>query len=223
VDDYLPVMLSVDHPYPEIEAWIAERFEALNNKKVLVVHAEDLPEEALFGQPTYAKAWLWDVVPKYVQRMLYFDYDIVPLRALPDIPDVPFAAVPDAQWYVDKLRAMYPFFEKTRHAFNGGFFMARRDTRPCFDQLKSFALRTGCDNPYAHVRGADEQTPMNHLLQSTFAVHWLPREFHCLVHTDYEESAGAYMLHFPGTPSKARWSTMSLLRSILGTRPILDE
>jgi hypothetical protein len=217
--DYLPVMLSVDHPHPEIEAWVAARFAALNKKKVLVVGRADLPKEALLGHPTYAKAWLWDVVPEDVQRILFLDFDVVPLRPLPEIPDASFVAVPDAQWYVDRMRSMYPFIAKTRHVFNAGFFVARRDTRSVFEQLKSFTVTLGCENPY---KESYEQTPLNHLVQSSFEVHWLPRTFHCLAHTNYAEVSDAYMLHFAGIPGNARWTLMQLLRSILGTRPIQD-
>ena len=215
--NYLPVMLSVDHPHPELEQWVAARFAALNKKEVLVVGRADLPKEALLGHPTYAKAWLWDVVPEHVQRILFFDYDVVPLRALPEIPDAPFVAVPDAQWYIDRMRLTYPFFAKTQYVFNAGFFVARRDTRSIFEQLKSFVVTLGCESPYKETY---EQTPLNHLIQSSFDVCWLPRTFHCLAHTNYVEVPDAYMLHFAGTSGNTRWVIMELLRSILGTQPI---
>lgn len=216
--DYLPVMLSIDHPHPEIEAWVAARFEALNHKKLLVVGRADLPKEALLGHPAYAKAWLWDVVPADTQRILFIDFDMVPLRALPKLPDAPFLAVPDAQWYLDRIRAMYPFFAKTRYVFNAGFFVARRETRCCFDQLKSFVVNSGYPGPYGDL---PEQTLLNHLIQTTVDVTWLPREFHCLVHTDYQEVSNAYLMHFAaGAPGQSRWTIMKLLRTLLGTRPI---
>jgi lipopolysaccharide biosynthesis glycosyltransferase len=218
--DYLPVMLSVDHPHPEIEAWVAARFAALNKKKVLVVGRADLPKEALLGHPTYAKAWLWDVVPEDVQRILFLDFDVVPLRPLPEIPDASFVAVPDAQWYVDRMRSMYPFIAKTRHVFNAGFFVAHRDTRRCFDQLKSFLVTLGYENPYGT---AYEQTLLNFLIQSSFDVHWLPHTFHCLAHSNYTEVPDAYLWHLTGVPGEARWVTMRLLQSILGIQPIQDR
>lgn len=218
VVDYLPVMLAVDHPHPELEQWVADRFEALNGRKMLLVHREDMPEESLLGHPTYAKAWLWDVVPEDTQQIMFIDFDMVPLRAMPEIPDVPFAAVSDAHWYINHMRSMYPFFAKTRYVFNAGFFVARRDTRSCFDQLKSFVVSTGYDSPYGSTF---EQTPLNHLIQSTVDVHWLPRETHCLVHTDYKEAPEACLLHLTGART-ARWSIMGMLRSILGLAPIQD-
>jgi hypothetical protein len=215
---YLPVTLSVDHPHPELEQWVADRFEALNGKKMLVLRREDMPEEALTGHPSYAKSWLWDVVPSDTQRILFMDFDIVPLRPMPEIPDVPFAAVPDAQWCVDEMRSKYPFFAKTRYVFNAGFFVARRDTRDCFNTLKSFTVSTAYIGPYGFTL---EQTPMNHLIQSNFDVHWLPRHVHCLSHTNYTEAPEACLLHLTGTRS-ARWAIMGLMREVLGLEPIKD-
>lgn len=217
--EYLPVTLSVDHPYPELEAWVASRFAALNKKQVMVVGRADLPPEALIGHPTYAKAWLWDIVPANVDRILFFDFDIIPLRAMPLLPDAPFIAVPDAQWYIDRMRAMYPFFAATRYVFNAGFFVAHRDTRKCFDQLKSFTVKLGFNSPYGSTY---EQTPFNHLIQSSFDVHWLPRTVHCLAHTNYDEAPTACLLHLTGAQLKARWAIMEMMRAALGTAAIED-
>jgi len=219
VTDYLPVLLSVDHPYPKIEQWIADRFEALNNRKMLIIRRDMLPDEALLGHPTYAKAWLWDVVPEDTQRIMYIDFDAAPIRAMPEIPDVPFAAVPDAPWWVSQMCAAHPLFARNKHVFNAGFFVMRRDTKPVFEQLKGFMLNMGFRDPY---NGTYEQMPMNHLIQVNFKVHWLPGNVHCLVHSSYDEVADARLIHFPGTPNKARWASMELLRIALGTRAIDD-
>jgi len=213
VADYLPVMISVDHPYPEIEKWIADRFEALNGTELFIVRRDMLPADALVGHLGWSKAWLWDVVPKTTQRILFIDFDVIPLRPLPEIPDAPFVAAPDAQWFVDKMRMMYPALDKAKHTFNSGFFVARRDTQPCFDQLKTFTVRVGQTEPYIL---AGDQTPLNILIASSFDIHWLPATFNCLAHTNYKEVSEAYLLHLPGMPNPARWSTMHLLRAILG-------
>lgn len=212
--DYLPVMLSVDHPNPELEQWVADRFKVLNGKEMLVLHREDLPEEALAGHPAYAKAWLWDVVPDDTERILFLDFDVVPLRPLPALPDAQFIAVPDAAYFVNHMRAQYPFFAKTRYVFNSGFFVAHRDTQPCFETLKSFTVALGYGNPYGSIY---EQTPMNHLIQSAVEVHWLPGNVHCLAHTHYEAAPSACLLHLTGTRT-ARWSIMGMMKSVLGLR-----
>lgn len=216
--EYLPVMLSIDHPYPELEEWTAKRFELLNDKPVKIVRREDLPEEALVGYPHYGKAWIWDILPAGVERILFFDYDCIPMRALPEMPDVKFAAVPDAQWFVDKMRAMYPHFAKTRYVFNSGFWMAHRDTRQCFNQLKTYQITVGHASPF----GTYDQAPMNNLIQSLFEVHWLPGNVHCLAHTHYTEALDARMLHFPGLPRQARWAVIGLLRNLIGMRVLVE-
>lgn len=215
--DYHPVMLSVMHPHPELELWVAERFEALNHKKVQIIRKADLPAEAQNVYPPYAKAWLWDLVPDTVERIMFIDFDLIPLRALPPLPDAPFLAVPDTPGYVDHMRGMYPHFAKTRHVFNSGFFVAHRDTRACFERLKSFAITIGYDLPYGLTY---EQTPMNHLIQADFDVHWLPKKFHCLAHTHYFEVSEGYMLHLTGVGNCGRWTVMELFRGLLGTAPI---
>jgi hypothetical protein len=215
--DYLPVMLSVSHPYPELEQWVVERFERLNNKKVLRVTQEMLPEEALLGQPMYAKAWLWDVVPEDTTHILFMDFDMIPLRPLPELPDAPFIAVPDAQWWVDTMKKTFPLFARTQKYFNSGFFVARRDTQPCFEQLKSFVVAQG---ERSNMVRNHEQTPMNNLIQNTFKVCWLTPIIHCLVHTHYEEAVNACMLHLAGMPNRSRWAAMALFKMLLGTEPI---
>jgi len=218
MSDYLPVMLSVDHPYPDIEEWTAERFKRLNGKEVFIVRRDMLPEAALMGHAAYAKAWLWDVVPKATTRFMFIDFDMIPLRALPEIPDAAFVAVPDAQWWIDTMKKMYPLFARTQRYFNSGFFVARRDTQPCFDHLKAFAVGLGCGKgPYSATY---EQTPLNHLIQGTFDVHWLPETFNCMSHTHFAEASEAHMLHLAGMPNRSRWALMELFKTLLGTEPI---
>jgi len=215
--DYLPVMLSVNHPHPDLEQWVVERFERLNNRKVFIVTKEMLPKEALLGHPAYAKAWLWDVLPDTVDRFLFLDYDVVPMRSLPEIPDVPFVAVPDVQWWINTMKKRYPLFAKTQKYFNSGFFVARRDTRTCFDKLKAFIVSESDSGPYKNTY---EQTPLNHLIQSAFDVHWLPITCNCMVHSHYDEAASAHMLHLTGMPNQSRWTIMALFKMLLGTDPI---
>lgn len=210
--DYLPVMISVHHPFPELEQWIADRFEMLNGRRVRIFHREDLPADALRSHSQYAKAWLWDVVPADTQRILYLDYDIVPLRALPEIPDAPFIAVSDAQWYVEDKLPDTPLFLKTGKYFNSGFFVARRDTRYIFDTIKSLV----------HTKGREDRQPydqpkFNMLVQSTVGVTWLPNACNTImVGASVEEGATAAAAHLCGMSRESRWVVMNVLRSALG-------
>lgn len=211
MSDYLPVMLSIDHPHPELEEWVVTRFELLNGAAVQVIRRQDLPQSVDLVQPQYLKAWLWDLVPAATQRILFLDFDIIPLRPLPEMPDVPFIASPDVHWYDARMRAMYPSLADG-HYFNAGFFVAHRDTQPCFEQLKSFAVAQGYNAPYENTF---EQTPFNHLIQSQFAVHWLPHTVHCMAHTDYPELPTACLLHLAGVQGELRWVVMETVRMAL--------
>jgi lipopolysaccharide biosynthesis glycosyltransferase len=211
--DYLPVMLSVAHPFPKLEQWVAERFEMLNGRKVRIIRREDLPPEALRSHAQYAKGWLWDVVPAGTERILYFDFDIVPLRPLPELPDDPFIAVPDGREYVAERTAEHPFFEG-RSYFNSGFFVARSDTCHIFDMLKAFVKTK---NP-KDTRPFD-QTKLNMLIQSSVGVTWLPRIYNTiLLASTPEEGASAAMAHFCGLSRYARWVLLNVMRTTLGMR-----
>lgn len=217
--NYLPVMLSVQHPHPELETWVAARFAALNGCDVFIVNQDNLPPNALRGNPAYAKAWLWDVVPSSTTHIIFMDYDIVPIRALPIVPDVAFAAVTDNAAWLRYVNATYPVFTKSKKYFNSGFFVARRDTRPCFEQLKAFVVSS------AHGKGPSkdntyDQTILNQLIQGSFDVHWLSHGFNCMGHTGYVEASEAYMLHMAGFPDQARWALMHMLKDALGLLPV---
>lgn len=218
--DYTPVMLSVDHPHPELEKWVVDRFERLNGRRPIVIRREDLPREALLGHYEWAKAWIWDVVPNNVNRIMFLDYDIVPLRPFPPdaIPDVPFAACLDNQGQLNAYCALYPVFDRGGGVFNGGFFIARRDTRPSFDILKSF-LTVREDTSFA---GRDEQIVLNHLIQATVGVHWLPQHYHWLASLDVPLVDRSILMH-PCGKQDARWPLMHTLRSALGLELIGEQ
>ena len=214
VIDYLPVMLSVDHPHPELEQWTADRFKLLNGQRVHVIHKDELPEVARTVHVSYAKAWLWDVVPADTQRILFMDYDIIPLHSLPEIPDAPFVAAPEAQEYTDRRAVEYPIIAASGRYFNAGFFVERRDTRPIFEQLKAFAVdRTVSDMS----RGEFDQTIFNLLIQATVGVAWLPHACNVIMLSATPEvSTTARAIHLCGLPMDTRWVIMNVLRAILG-------
>ena len=210
--DYLPVMLSVAHPYPELEYWVTTRFEMLNGRRMKVIRRSDLPKEALRSHSQYSKAWLWDVVPDDVDRILYFDFDLVPLRPLPEIPDAPFVAVPDAQWYSEAQAARYLLLDDTAKYFNSGFFIAKRETRPAFEKLKALVERKHPNDtrPY-------DQTKLNLLIQSEYEVAWLPRSCNVIAPSaDSEAGEAAINMHLCGLSQSSRWVLMNTLRTTLG-------
>jgi len=214
---YLPMMIAVDHPYPDLLKWAVERFEVLNGKQVLVVTRDMMPKEALAGVTSYSKAWIWDLAPKNTTRILFWDFDMIPLRPLPEIPDVAFASVADYQLWADRLAAVYPFFARTKKYFNSGFFVARKDTQPYFDQLK---LLTASKKKF--FWNMDEQPLLNFLIQETFDVHWLPETFNCMGHAHFSVASEAYMFHLAGMDKLSRWAIMELFKLRLGLEPVHD-
>lgn len=212
--DYLPVMFSMDHPHPELEQWIADRFEKLNGKRVHIVRRGDLPKEAQNVRSIYTRPWLWDVLPDDVQNVLVFDYDVVPLRPIPELPDVPFAAAPDSQRYVEERSVEFPTIATSGLYFNAGLFMAHRSTRLIFDQLKAFILDRDIEHPTMY---AFDQTAFNLLVQSNIEMTWLPRDYNVIaLDSTPEMSSNAVAFHLCGLTMDARWVVMNLLRSTLG-------
>lgn len=209
--DYLPVMLSIDHPHPELETWVAARFEALNGHPVHIIRRQNIAETLKALDPAFLKAWLWDFVPSDTQRIVYFDFDVIPLRPLPLLPDTSFAVSTD--WLDERARRMYPSLSAS-HYFNAGLFVARRETRACFNRLKSFALRRDCTSPFVRD-GTKEQTPFNQLIQADFDVCWLPRAFNCLAHTGYSDLPTASMLHLAAVRAGQQWLIMEAVRLAL--------
>lgn len=211
---YLPVMLSIDHPYPELEQWVAARFEMLNGRRVRLIHKEDLVEDAVTAWAPYAFTWLWDIVPEDTERILFVDSDIVPLRPLPELPDAAFVAAPDAQKTVDNRALTFPFFERTGSYFNRGFWVARRDTQPTFELLKAFAVRDGVRDAVGYDF---MQTVFNLLIQASHQVAWLPHACNTIMtRADLDLVDHAIGVHFCGMPSRTAWVVMNALRSAIG-------
>jgi len=216
--DYLPVMLSIDQPHPDLQQWIAERFERLNGKRVHIVERDDLPDVAKEVYGPYRQAWIWDVVPKFTRRVLFVDTDMVPLRPLPEIPDAPFVAARDAEMQIEYMAGLYPSLPCF---FNVGFFVARRDTQPLFDQLKSFAVWNGQDD---YTNGEFLQTHFNHIMQSTVGVEWMSHDLNTvMLCADPEMMKTAIAVHFCALPMDTNLVMMNLLRHTIGLDPLPEE
>lgn len=219
--DYLPVTLAVDHPHPELAQWVADRFEVLNGHTMQIIQRNDIPAIAQDVHPQYMKAWLWDIVPETTQRILFMDWDIIPLRQLPEIPDVPFAAAPDDQMFIDRRVVDYPAIKATGTYFNAGFFIARRDTQSVFDQVKLFAVdRTRAD----HTNGDFEQTYLNLLIQAAVGITWLPYTCNVIsLFAGASGSRGAVNLHLNSLSMHTRWVVMNACRTAIGLTRLSDR
>ena len=102
---------------------VAARFEQLNNIPVRIITGRDLPGVYL-SYPHFARYHVWQIVPKDTEKIIYFDNDMIPLRPLPELPDVDFAAVSDRSKLVEGVSREYPIIKKAGQYFNAGFFVA---------------------------------------------------------------------------------------------------
>ena len=110
----------------------ADRFHRLNGVAPQIITAADMKgiEYDRF-RAAYTRAWLWDLVPTTVERILYYDWDIIPVRPLGAPPKGRFAAVLGPG--VGHMRKVFDFVRKTGVFFNAGLFLAERSTRPIFE------------------------------------------------------------------------------------------
>lgn len=176
VMDYTPVVISTNE-----EPWLsdlvrrsAERFRRLNGREVFIVTDEVLarsPRAAALAHPRLAKTLIWELIDSNVDRIVYYDRDILPVAPLGDLPDCLFAAAPDRPVGLDVAKRHWPFFKRSNFYFNSGFFVARRESRPVFDMV--YALQSDDMD----CLGCYDQTLFNIVSQSMLDVVQLPVEY----------------------------------------------
>jgi len=146
----------------------ARRFAELNGIEALAIDPLDAPP---LEDPTWVKAFLWDLVPKSVDRIIWFDCDCIPIAPVMDLfprSDYPFGAVPDIPESTAEAMRHYPEAKKCKYYFNAGFFFARRVTQPLFEDWKGMIDENA---------GFRDQTSLNILLNKYYGsedVYFLP-------------------------------------------------
>lgn len=133
----------------------ARRFSALNGIDAMAIDPMDAPP---LEDPSWIKAWLWDLVPKSVDRVVWFDADCVPVAPVMDLfpsHDYPFGAVSDMDSSITEALRHCADAKSCQYYLNAGLFFARRVTRPLFDEWKSFLGKDA---------GFRDQTAMNIVL-----------------------------------------------------------
>jgi hypothetical protein len=101
------------------------------------VLCDKIPQLPEGWNPSWGKAFLWDMVPQDVERLLVFDADIVAIRpwSLP-APDDKFHAVREI--YCDPTRRNELRAFGLRQYFNGGLFICPRSLAPKLNSVREY-------------------------------------------------------------------------------------
>ena len=195
-----------------------KRFSELNDVEGLVLNIHKLPNE--LSHPAWAKSCLWEQVPASVERVIWIDADIVPIRPIMDIiPDfeIPFCAVLDAplavqqaEWGDEPVRDLSSYF-------NSGMFVAHRSTEPMFKEWQSQAAKPDA-SPFW------DQTPLNLLLPKYLKpgeIFALPQECNW-VRGFGEIPPDVRMAHFAGWPSAWRNDVLRVF-ALLESEPVQGD
>ncbi len=157
-----------DGSFQPIAESFARRFAEINGVESLAIDPLDAPP---LDDPSWIKAFLWDLVPKSVDRIIWFDCDCIPIAPIMDLlprSDYPFGAVLDIPESTTEALRHYPEAKKCKYYFNAGFFFARRVTQPLFEEWKGFIEKNA---------GFRDQTSLNVLLNKYYdspEVYFLP-------------------------------------------------
>lgn len=197
----------------------ADRFGRLNGVRPRIITSP--PRGAPRGvHQGFYKAWLWDVVPERVDRIMFMDFDIIPVRPLGDVPDCEFGACMGHSGLPNISRNL-PFIRETGMYFNSGMFLANKSTRPIFDRVKRFAT----SREHSFMRHMD-QAVFNVLIQHEVNVTILPEEWSYQISvTGGEHAKEPKLIHFSGMGDE-RWNLMSCALDILeanGPNALLGE
>ena len=122
------IMVALDLKYPDVMGCIkviADRFTRLNNIPVRIIVESDVKDVTLV-LPEFARYYAWQLVPKDTERIIYFDYDILPVRKLPMLPNSDFAAIREKSKLADYAMETTPVLNEAKLYFNTGFFIAGR-------------------------------------------------------------------------------------------------
>ena len=133
--------------YPEAARRFTERFNRLASYRddgFECVNANELlkGQWSRIKDHRFIKSYLWDVLPEDIDRILWLDCDMFQSRpiGLSDLPDVPWAAVRDTKWTDEKTREEYAWAQnEVIQFFNGGVFLAKRETRDIFEFVKGIS------------------------------------------------------------------------------------
>ena len=186
------------------------RFSRLNDVEGMVIDIEKLPNG--LDHPAWSKAFVWNVVPADVERVIWIDADIVPIGPIMDIvPDfeIPFCVAKDTDRSRQTAEWGDPAVKELRTYFNSGVFVAHRSTEPLFAEWQAQAT-AGLRHPFM------DQTPLNLLIEKHLTsgqIFELPPECNWL--TPFGPIApGVRMAHLAGWPPEIRMDVLRLFALI---------
>ena len=98
----------------------------------------------------FAKAFLWDVVPKDTDVILWVDADVFQSRpvGLSELPTAPFSAVRDMKTGLEAVRREWPRAHEVPSFFNAGVFVATREAMPVFEDMQHHTIEGLGEAPY---------------------------------------------------------------------------
>lgn len=203
------VSLNVSPEIDDLTKKIAHRFAVINNMPVTIIQDADLSGITL-SHSHFARYHMWDILPKDVQKVVYFDVDILPMRPLPKLPGADFAAAPESPHHISEACKLWPLFKESGFYFNSGVFVASRSTDLVFKRVLDKQTHAG-NGKWPWII---DQTLFNIEMQAAvkngeITIEQLPREWNSLVVLDQKsEVPEPYMLHFAamgiGHPSKVK-------------------
>ena len=185
-------------PVLQLVKRMIKRFERINHMPVHLIHGLNLKGEFLSG-PAYAKYHAWQKVSSDIERIVYLDCDMIPLRPLPELPAADFAAAPDLQTRTDCVTEHWPLIRRAGTYFNAGFFVATRKTEKIFERM----LLRQCHGIGPAMPWHVDQTMLNVEVQAAVEAgeiefEKLSKQWNNLALIDPEPVEAPYMLHMSG-------------------------
>ena len=192
---------------PDIRAHVerlVKRFEQLNDMTVRVIVADDLRGLPLVN-PRFARYYAWQLVPKSIERIIYFDTDVLPLWPLPKLPEDAFAAVEENSSCAEAAKRQVPLLKRVSSYFSTGFFVADRRTEELFKRvLARQTTATEGKQPLLWDQTLVNVEVHTAVIMEEFSYKALPLDW-CCQYWDLSPEQTTCMVHFPGVgPLKIR-------------------
>ena len=173
-------------PYLKLAKLAVKRFKFLNGYDAQVVTEEQCRPVV---RSNWLKAFIWDVVPPSVDRIVYLDLDTFLFRPFDEFPDVPFAAVHDIMNTFMSEKACVGALGELTAYFNSGVMIVRRDAKKVFDEAKKWV-----DKPCG---GCVDQSRLNLIVHSMLGgFHPLPSEWNWFL--SRERPVDPIVMHMAG-------------------------